>query len=145
MMTLSWPWPILGQDQISCHVSICMGKMEKNRDFSETIATCELKVCTCSQQNSEVRRVSRIKVIPWPWPKVTQIPKLNLVFLRNNGAIWNQISNESFWEHGNVILFNLFWSHDEDVYHALYMYKVKTPLKIFFCGTNWLIVLKLAM
>ena len=94
---------------------------------------------------NEVRWVSKIKIIPWPWPKVTQIPELKLVFLRNYWAIWNQISNESFWEHGNVILFNSFWSHDTDGCHAHTCTRWKPLWKIFFCQTNWLIVLNFSM
>ena len=48
----------------------------------------------------------------------SQIPVLKLVFLRNYWAIWNQISNECFWERGKLILFHSSWPHEEDGCHA---------------------------
>ena len=129
-MTLGWPWPILGQGQILSH-SLCIGKNGKIMGYTETTATCELKSLYMQSTKwvSEVRWVSKVKVIPWPWPKVTQIPKLKLVFLRNFQAIWNQISFESFWEHGSVILFNSFLVTCWRWLPYPYMNKVKTPLK----------------
>ena len=41
----------------------------------------------------------------WPWANVTQISKFKFVFLRNDWAIWNQISYESSWEKGNEKIF----------------------------------------
>ena len=55
---------------------------------------------------NEVKWVSEVKVIVWPWPKVTQISKLKLVFCRNYWVIWNQISYESLWLNGNEIYTN---------------------------------------
>ena len=44
-----------------------------------------------------------VKVILWPWSKVTQISKLKLVFLKNIWVIWNQNSYESLKENRSKI------------------------------------------
>ena len=54
----------------------------------------------------EVEWVSKVKVILWSWPKVTQISKLKLVFHRNGWAIWKQSSFESLRENGNENIWN---------------------------------------
>ena len=67
---------------------------------------------------NEVKWVSKVKVIIWPWPKVTQISKLKLVFLGNYIVIWNKISFESLWVNGNENLYKWVGSHDQDGRHA---------------------------
>ena len=37
--------------------------------------------------------ISKVKVIYWPWPKVTQIQHFKLLFLGKPKADWSQISN----------------------------------------------------
>ena len=66
---------------------------------------CSLRSQSCvkhsTQWVNEVEWVSEVKVILWPWSKVTQISKLKFVFSRNSRAIWNQNSYESLRENRN--------------------------------------------
>ena len=62
--------------------------------------------------------VSKVKVIIWPWPKVTQISELKLVSLWNYWVIWNQISYESLWLNGNKNLYKWVGSHDQGGHHV---------------------------
>ena len=50
-------------------------------------------------------RVSNVKIILCPWPKVVQFSKLKLVFLINSWAIMNQNSCESLRENRNKNLY----------------------------------------
>ena len=90
IMTLGWSWPILRQGQIWSHTRL-YGKKWKLFIFGNY---CSLRSQSCLKHSAkwvnEVSWVSKVKVILWPWSKVTQISKLKLVFLRNNCAIWNQ-------------------------------------------------------
>ena len=58
-------------------------------------------------------------------------PKLKLVFLGNYWAIWIKFQMKAFGSMENVILFNSFWSYDEDGCHAHTCTRWITPIKIF--------------
>ena len=64
------------------HIGFCMGKSE-NYFFFENC--CSLRSQNClkhsTQWVNEVEWVSKVKVILWPWSKVTQISKLNVWLL----------------------------------------------------------------
>ena len=118
IMTLGWPWPILCQGQIWSH-RLSYGKKWKLLFFGNY---CSLGSQSClkhlAEWVNEVEWVSKVKVILWPWPKVTQISKLKLVFHRNSWAIWNQGSYESLNENGNEILYKWVGSHDQHGHNA---------------------------
>ena len=82
IMTLGWPWPILRQGQI-CHIGFCMGKTENYLFFGNY---CSLGSQSCLKRLAkwvnEVEWVSKVKVILWPWSKVTQISKFKTCFSR---------------------------------------------------------------
>ena len=76
---------------------------------------------------NEVEWVSEVKVILWPWSKVTQISMLKLVFFKTNWMIWNQSSYESLRENGNENLYKWVGSHNQHGHHAhIYGDMVKT-------------------
>ena len=113
IMTLDWPWPILHQDQIWSH-RLLYGKKWNLLFFGNY---CSLRSQSCLKHSTkwvnEVKWVSKVKVILWPWSKVTQISKLKLVFHRNSWAIWNQSSYESLSENGDETLYKWVGSHDQ--------------------------------
>ena len=92
IMTLVRPWLILRQGQFG-HIGFWMGKSEIYLFFGNY---CSLRSQGClkhlAKWVNDVEWVSKVKVILWPWSKVTQISKLKLVFHRNSWAIWNQHS-----------------------------------------------------
>ena len=104
-MTLDWPWPILRQGQIWSH-RLLYGKKWKLLFFGNH---CSLGSQNClkhlAKWVNEVGLVSKVKVIIWPWSKVTQISKLKLVFLKNFMAIWKQSSYDSLREKRNENLY----------------------------------------
>ena len=77
IMTLGWPWPILLNLKFG-HIGFCMGKSENYLFFG---SYCSLRSQSClkhwAKWVNEVEWVSKVKVILWPWSKVTQISKLN--------------------------------------------------------------------
>ena len=93
-----WPWveldPFYAKVKFD-HVGFYMGKSENYLFFRNY---CSLGSQSCLKLSAkwvfEVGWVSKVKVILWPWSKVTQISKLKLVFLKNSWAIWNQSSYE---------------------------------------------------
>ena len=95
------------------HIGFCMGKSENYFIFR---SYCSLRSESCLKHLAkwvyEVGWVSKVKVILWPWSKVTQISKLKLVFLKNNRAIWNQSWYESLKENRNEIKYKWVGSHD---------------------------------
>ena len=62
--------------------------------------------------------VLKVRVISWPWPKVSYIWNLKLAFLRNHWAIQSQILYVSFQVQGNENLLTWWWSHDQNGCHA---------------------------
>ena len=50
--------------------------------------------------------VSKVKVIFWPWSKITQISKLKLVFLRNSGGFGTKAHMKAYWRMGINIYTN---------------------------------------
>ena len=101
------------------YIGFCMGKSENYLFFRNY---CSLRSQTCLKHSAkwvhEVGWVSKVKVILWPWSKVTQISKLKLVFLKNRWAIWNQSSYESLKENRNENKYKWVGSHDQDGRHA---------------------------
>ena len=81
IITLGWPWHILCQGQIWWH-RLLYGKKWKKIFFGNF---CSLRSQSClkhsTQWVNEVEWVSVVKVILWPWSKVTQISKLNVWLL----------------------------------------------------------------
>ena len=119
IMTLGWPWPILRKVKFG-HIGFCMGKSENNLFFGNY---CSLGSQSCLKHLTiwvyEVDWVSKVKVILWPWSKVTQISKLKLVFLKTSWVIWNQNSYESLGENRNEnYLYKWVGSHDQHCCHA---------------------------
>ena len=113
IMTLGWPWPILHQGQIWSH-RLLYGKKLKLLSFDNY---CSLRSQSCLKHSAkwvyEVEWVSKVKVILWPWSKVTQISKLKPVFPKNSWAIWNQSSYESLRENENENLYKWVESHNQ--------------------------------
>ena len=64
------------------HIGFCMGKSENYIYFF--LNYCSLRSQSCLKNSTkwvnEVEWVSKVKVILWPWSKVTQISKLKLFF-----------------------------------------------------------------
>ena len=122
-----WPWVDLeifyGKVKFG-NLGFFIGKNE-NIEFSETIATCDLKVCRC-RQLIELMKVRKVKAISWPCPQDIYIWKSKLVFFRNYLAIFNQILYVSFQVQGNENPYTWCWSHDQDGHHTLLWLK---PLK----------------
>ena len=141
-----WPWvdldPFYAKVKFG-YICFCMGTSENYFYFGNY---CSLGSQKClkhlAKWVNEVEWVSKVKVILWPWSKVTQISKLKLVFLKNNWAIWNQNSYESLRENGNENLYKWVGSHDQYGHHAHLWLK---PKKIFFSRTNRLMTLKLSI
>ena len=67
-----------------CHIGFCMGKSENHWFFGNY---CSLRSQSClkhlAKWVNEVERVSKVKVILWPWSKVTQISMLKLIFSKS--------------------------------------------------------------
>ena len=119
-MTLGWPWPILRQGQIWPHrLLFCMGKSKNYLFFGNY---CSLGSQSClkhlAKWVNEVEWVSKVKVILWPWSKVTQISMLKFVFFKTNWVIWNQSSYESLRENGKENLYEWVGSHNQHGRHA---------------------------
>ena len=113
IISLGWPWPILRQGQIWSHRFFIWENVKIILFFRNY---CSLRSQSCLNHSAkwvyEVGWVSKVKVILWPWSKVTQISKLKLVFLKNSWAIWNQSSYESLNENRNENKYKWVGSHD---------------------------------
>ena len=72
-------------------IGFCMRKSENYFFFFGH--NCSLRSQSCLKHSTkwvnEVEWGSKVKVVLWPWSKVTLISKLKLVFHRNSWAIWN--------------------------------------------------------
>ena len=88
-------WPLVDLDPFYAkvkfgHIDFCMGKSENYLFFGNY---CSLRSQSCLKHSTkwvnEIEWVSKVKVVLWPWSKVTQISKLKLVFMKNSWAIWN--------------------------------------------------------
>ena len=107
IMTLGWPWLILLQGQIWSH-RLLYGKNWKLFIFWKLLQpwiSKLLEAFSLAKWVNEVEWVSKVKVILWPWSKVTQISKLKRVFLKNSKAIWNQSSYKSLRGNRNEKLY----------------------------------------
>ena len=95
-------------------MGFCMVKSENYLFFWNY---CSLRSQSClkhfAKWVNEVEWVSKVKIILWPWSKVTQISKLILVFLKNSWMISNQSSYESLRENRNENLYKWVGSHDQ--------------------------------
>ena len=80
IIALGWHWPILRQGQIWSHWLLYW----KSENYLFFRNYCSLRSQSCLNHSAkwvyEVGWVSKVKVILWPWSKVTQISKLKLVF-----------------------------------------------------------------
>ena len=85
---------------------------------------------------------SKVKVIHWPWSKVTQIHLFKLLFLRNHQVDLSQISCGTSMGWKNESLFKWSRSHDQYGRHAHIWKNLK---KIFFSGTKQPMTLKVGM
>ena len=106
--TLVWPWPILRQGQFG-HIGSNF-EWEKVKIIYFFGNYCSLRSQSClkhlAKWVNDVEWVSKVKVILWPWSKVTQISKLKLVFRRNSWAFgtkihmkaWGRIRNENLYK-----------------------------------------------
>ena len=74
------------------------GKNLKKSSSPEPIDPWPWNLICSIVYGSTTMGVSKVKVILWPWSKVTQISKLKLVSRRNSWAIWNQNSYGSLRE-----------------------------------------------
>ena len=83
IVTLGWPWPFIRQGQIWLHRLLYGRKWKWFFFFFGTF--CSLRSQSCLKHSAkwvnEVEWVSKVKVILWPWSKVTQISKLNVWLL----------------------------------------------------------------
>ena len=117
-MALGWSWPVYTKVKFG-HIGFCMGKSKTCLFFGNH---CSLGSQSClkhlAKWVNEVERVSKVKVILWPWSKVTQISMVKLVFLKNSLAIWNQSAYESLRENRNENLYKWIGSHDQHGRHA---------------------------
>ena len=88
IMTLGWPWTNLHQGQIWPRRFV--RESEKYLFFGKY---CSLRSQSCLKHSAkwvnEVEWVSKVKVILWPWSKVTQISKWNV-------WLWPVYSGERF-------------------------------------------------
>ena len=106
-----WPWvdldPFYAKVKFG-HIGFCMGKSKTCLFFWNH---CSLGSQSCMKHSgkwvNEVEWVSKVKVILWPWSKVTQISMVKLVFLKNSLAIWNQSAYESLRENRNENLYKI--------------------------------------
>ena len=98
IMTMGWPWPILRQCQIWSH-RLLYGK--KWKLFIVFGNYCSLRSQSYLKHSAkwinEVEWVSKVKVILWPWSKVTHISKLNV-------WLWPVYSGERFRAMGSLVI-----------------------------------------
>ena len=113
IMTLVWPWPILGQGQIWSH-TLLYGKKWKLFFLKLLQFWSQRCLKHSTKWVNEVEWVSKVKFILWPRSKITQISKLKVIFLRNSWVICNQSSYESLWKNGNENFYKWVGSHDQD-------------------------------
>ena len=112
-----WPWvdldPFYAKVKFG-DIGFCMGKSENYLFFGNC---CSFGSQSClkhlAKLVNEVEWVSNVKVIIWPWSKVTQISMLKLVFFKTNWVIWNQSSYKSLRENGNENLYKWVGSHNQ--------------------------------
>ena len=96
-----WPWVDLDLFYAKVkfgHIGFYMGKSENYLFFRNY---CSLRSQSCLKHSAklviEVEWVSKIKVIFWPWSKVTQISKLNV-------WLWPVFSGERFRAMGPLVI-----------------------------------------
>ena len=118
----SWPWVDLDLFYVEVkfgHIGFWTGKSENYLFFGNQ---CSLRSQSYLKHSTkwvyEVEWVSKVKVIIWPWSKVTQISMFKFVFLKNSLAIWNQSSYESLRENRNENKYKCVGSHNQHGRHA---------------------------
>ena len=119
IMTLGWPWPILRQGQIWSHRLLNWKNWKLFIFFGNY---CSLGSQSClkhlAKWVNEVEWVSKVKVILWPWSKVTQISMLKLVFLKKQ---FGDLEPKFIWKLEGKRNDNLYkWGglHDQHGRHA---------------------------
>ena len=84
--------------------------MGKNENYLFFGNYCSLWSQSCLKHSAkwvnEVERVSKVKVILWPWSKVTQISMLKLVFLKTVGRFGTKINMKAWGRKGMKIYTN---------------------------------------
>ena len=132
-----WPWvdldPFYAKVKFG-HIGFCMGKSENYLIFGNY---CSLRSQSCLKHLAkwvyEVEWVSKVRVILWPWSKVTQISKLKLVFLKNSWVIGTKIHMKAWGRIGMKIYTNELGHMTNMVAMLEYGKNLK---KIFFSRTN---------
>ena len=82
MMNLGWPWPILWQGQIWS--LRCLIRKKVKLHLAKTVVVYEKKVSLIW-----TLWMSKVKVIQWPWPKVTRIECPSKISnISETGPIW---------------------------------------------------------
>ena len=102
-----WPWvdldPFYAKVKFG-HIGFCMGKSENYLFFGNS---CSLGSQIClkhlAKWVNEVEWVSKVKVILWPWSKVTQISKLKLVFSKTTGRFGTKVHMKAWGRMGMKI------------------------------------------
>ena len=105
-----WPWvdldPFYAKVKFG-DIGFCMGETENYLFFGNY---CSLRSQSClkhlAKWVNEVKWVSKVNVILWPWSKVTQISTFKLVFLKNSRAIWTKVHMKAWGGIGMKIYTN---------------------------------------
>ena len=105
-----WPWVDLDIFYAKVKfgdIGFCMGKSENFLFFGNY---CSLGSQSClkhlAKWGNDLEWVSNVKVILWPWSKVTQISKKKLIFLINSWGIMNKIYMKAWGRIGMKIYTN---------------------------------------
>ena len=138
-----WPWVDLDPSYAKVkfgHIGFCMGKCENYLFFGNC---CSLGSQSCLKHSTkwvnEVEWVSKVKVIFWPWSKVTQISKLKLVFLKTTGRFGTKVHMKAWGRMGMKIYTNELGHMTNMAAMPIYG---KIHKKIFFSRTNRPMTLK---
>ena len=102
-----WPWADLdlfyAKDKFG-QVGFCMGESENYLFFGNY---CSLGSQSClkylAKSVYEVEWVSKVKVILWPWSKITQISNLNLFFSKTVGRFETKVQMKAWRRMGMKI------------------------------------------
>ena len=89
-MTLGWPWPILRQGQIR------LQRLLYGRKWKLLFGTyCSRRSQSCLKHSAkwvnEVEWVSKVKVILWPWSKVTLTYFMSRSNLVTKAFVWEKV------------------------------------------------------
>ena len=85
MMTLGWPWPILQQGQIWSLMLLYGTKVKQNRFFRNyCFLWCQSWYMQLTKWLHELIWISKVRVINWPWSKVTRVQHFFFFFFFRN-------------------------------------------------------------